>query len=115
MATTLLLQTRTRTDADDEVRAAQKVGVFDADPARLLEAVAAVLPRFGAVSAIPAIAHEANMKRLLQRDLAEAGLHEVTAEAEGAVRIEISRAPKVLETGETTSEVFDVTYAAERA
>lgn len=117
MATTLLLQNRTLADGSEpEVRHPQKVGVFDAGPERLLAAVREILPRFGAVGVIPAIAHEANMKRLLVRDLAEAGVSVLTgdAEAAGTVLVGVERRAREPQDGAaSTGEVFDLAYAAD--
>lgn len=94
----IYLQTQTLSaDADDEageggLRGRQLVYETPASPAAVETALQAIVASLGAITAIPAPAHEHNLKQLLPRDLAAQGLTAGPG-GEGEALLSITRLP----------------------
>jgi hypothetical protein len=92
----IYIQTETHTEAGLETRPRMLVMETAAPADKAAQMLGAVSQMLGAITAIPAIAHEAGLKAILPRDLAA---HDITATREtdvaGAVTLKIIRTPNI--------------------
>jgi hypothetical protein len=110
MSVELQVQTVIRHAAGpDELRPAVSLLATRASRQAIQEAVEQAIPRLGSLIAIPAAAHEANLKALLRRDFSHLEVSDLPLPADERVVLRVVRQARE-EAGSSSAEVFSLSY-----